>query len=184
MRHPTPETWPPELEEFIDRRGSSAFAAAKPAPPEVLREIDSIVGEFAKPGHEHQLKAALLLVAGDLDGSHELSQRDPSDVGSYLHGMMHRREGDYGNAKYWFRRAASVDVSSAVTEHLDYDCRRALGGSPNWRFTPESLTDLLESYRQQQPANGRVPDDPTGKAIEQTAFLEWHFVVERLITTA
>lgn len=48
----------------------------------------------------------LLLYGVDaLDACHAFFQDDPSPLGSYCHGMMHRREGDFDNARYWFRRA-------------------------------------------------------------------------------
>ena len=39
-----------------------------------------------------------------LDESHRLSQDIDTVDGSYWHAIMHRREPDYGNARYWFRR--------------------------------------------------------------------------------
>ena len=49
-------------------------------------------------------QAGLWLLAGDLERSHQISQRIESAEGSFWHGIMHRREGDFSNAKYWFRR--------------------------------------------------------------------------------
>ena len=49
--------------------------------------------------------AGLWLKYDFLDESHAISQEIETPTGSYWHGIMHRREPDYGNAKYWFRRA-------------------------------------------------------------------------------
>jgi hypothetical protein len=48
--------------------------------------------------------AALWLHHDYLDESHALSQDIAGPEGSYWHALMHRREPDYGNAAYWFRR--------------------------------------------------------------------------------
>ncbi len=48
--------------------------------------------------------AGLWLYHDFLDESHALSQDLDTLEGSYWHGLMHRREPDYGNSKYWFRR--------------------------------------------------------------------------------
>ena len=50
-------------------------------------------------------RSAALLWHDHLDASHDVSQDLLSADGSILHGIMHRRERDYPNAKYWFRRA-------------------------------------------------------------------------------
>lgn len=54
------------------------------------------------------LHAAGLLWLGDLDSAHRVFQADPSHLGSYWHGVLHRAEGDTANARYWFRRAGDL----------------------------------------------------------------------------
>lgn len=68
---------------------------------------------------------------GFLDEAHQLCQDVPTASGSYWHGVMHRREGDYGNADYWFRRAgdhpAGAEIASAAASHPE-TVEAALGG--------------------------------------------------------
>jgi len=49
-----------------------------------------------------------------LDESHTISQDLQGWIGSYWHGIMHRREPDPSNAKYWFRRVDPNPVFEAL----------------------------------------------------------------------
>ena len=51
-----------------------------------------------------ELEAALWLYVDDLERSHVISQGITEATGSYWHGIMHRREGDFSNSHYWFRQ--------------------------------------------------------------------------------
>jgi hypothetical protein len=74
-------------------------------------------------------EAAALLRAGDWQRAHEIAQDDPSPLGSWLHGIVHRAEGDRGNARYWYRQAGrSYSDSATVDEELDA-FERALAAS-------------------------------------------------------
>ncbi len=42
---------------------------------------------------------------GDFDRAHALAQADESGRGDWVHAYLHRKEGDSGNAAYWYRRA-------------------------------------------------------------------------------
>ena len=68
--------------------------------------------------------SGLWLKHGFLDRSHEISQRIASATGSFWHGIMHRGEGDFGNAKYWFRKVGAHPIfpSLAAAAHaIDAD---------------------------------------------------------------
>jgi hypothetical protein len=58
-------------------------------------------------GQRRLCMSGLWLLAGDLDRSHTISQGIGSAEGSFWHGIMHRREGDFSNSKYWFRNDES-----------------------------------------------------------------------------
>jgi hypothetical protein len=61
-------------------------------------------------------RSGLWLLHDFLDESHRLSQEIETPTGSFWHGIMHRREGDFSNAKYWFRRVGSHAVFDALAE--------------------------------------------------------------------
>jgi hypothetical protein len=54
--------------------------------------------------------AGLWLRFDFLDESHSISQEIKAATGSFWHGIMHRREPDYDNAKYWFHRVPEHPV--------------------------------------------------------------------------
>jgi hypothetical protein len=60
------------------------------------------------------VRGALFCAVDALDDAHRIFQDDPGDLGSYWHGVMHRREGDFDNARYWFRRAGKLPISDKM----------------------------------------------------------------------
>lgn len=65
--------------------------------------------------------ALALLWHDDLDGAHRLCQAHEDDADcNYVHALLHRREGDFANAKYWFREVgnhpAYVLVAQAASD--------------------------------------------------------------------
>ena len=57
---------------------------------------------------------------GDWQAAHALVQTLEDALACHLHGIVHRLEGDLGNARYWYRRArvsfaAQDDVAAELT---------------------------------------------------------------------
>ncbi len=75
---------------------------------ELQAEIDRALEAGKLPSVTGRLiRATILLWHDHLDTAHALAQEIESADGSYVHAIMHRREPDYGNAKYWFRRVGA-----------------------------------------------------------------------------
>src|ERR1041385_8979921 len=93
----TPE--PPEL-------GPGPRAKVQPLPA-LQRQLDATLGQTQLAGVNADLVRALVLLWHDhFDAAHAIAQTIETRDGSYVHGILHRREPDYGNAKYWFRRVS------------------------------------------------------------------------------
>ena len=46
-----------------------------------------------------------LLQQGQWDAAHRIAQADESNLGSWLHGIVHMAEPDESNSRYWYRAA-------------------------------------------------------------------------------
>jgi hypothetical protein len=140
--------------------------AGDPDEPQTVIRIreatdDDLLGEAqlkSKP-HLHLIRAELFLLFDDLEESHTIVQDSNLDVASYLHGILHRREGDFDNARYWFRRSGTLpffdELHSKSAKFLD-DFAKQLGWDPYLftyhceqnKFGDDSFTkDLVQIQR-------------------------------------
>jgi len=53
---------------------------------------------------------------GDWDQAHRIAQDVDTNDGAWVHAYLHRREGDLGNARYWYQRAGRTEAADAL-EH-------------------------------------------------------------------
>lgn len=62
--------------------------------------------ESAPPAHLAPLAAAMWWDAkADWNRAHEIAQDIETADGAWVHAYLHRKEGDDGNASYWYHRA-------------------------------------------------------------------------------
>jgi len=55
---------------------------------------------------EELLQAVELALAGHWDAAHQLVQQyEDDDTAAWIHAVLHKIEGDPGNARYWYHRA-------------------------------------------------------------------------------
>lgn len=51
------------------------------------------------------LEAVDLALDGDWPAAHKIAQeREGDEIANWIHAVVHRMEGDLGNARYWYRR--------------------------------------------------------------------------------
>jgi hypothetical protein len=53
---------------------------------------------------------------GEWDAAHRIAQDIESPDGAWVHAYLHRKEGDAGNAGYWYRRAGRPLASGSLDD--------------------------------------------------------------------
>lgn len=113
-----------------------------------LRATDdaTISGQKAigKPAMFSLVRGGLFYALDAIDEAHRIFQDSPGDLGSYWHGMMHRREGDFDNARYWFRRAGTLPFFDALHSAAS-EFSADMAKQENW--DPYLFTGVCEQAR-------------------------------------
>ena len=91
---------PTGIEQLLQTAQPPELGPGKRPGTQSVADLGRALGAGASP----LLRATVLLWHDHLEEAHHIVQDVESADGSYLHAIMHRREPDYGNAKYWFRR--------------------------------------------------------------------------------
>jgi hypothetical protein len=126
------------------------------------------------------LISGLYLWNGSLDNSHNISQDLENSTGSYLHGILHRIEPDFSNAKYWFRMAGGHPVGELLQQKTLELLREPTSGNEalyrrfmqKMAWHPELLTDMAEAASQTRWIGDEVPLLERIQAMELQLLLE------------
>lgn len=66
------------------------------------------------------LKAIELALAGKWAAAHQIVQQYEDGTAAWIHAVLHKMEGDLGNARYWYHRADRM-------KHVEDEPRAELG---------------------------------------------------------
>jgi hypothetical protein len=62
------------------------------------------------------LRAMWEVAKGNWNAAHGIAQEIEDQTGAWVHAHLHRKEGDLGNAGYWYRRAGQPTAHDTLEE--------------------------------------------------------------------
>ena len=74
----------------------------------------SLSGAAPAPELEPPLAALWWAAKGDWNAAHKIVQDESTREAAWVHAYLHRVEGDFGNAGYWYRRAGQAVASGSL----------------------------------------------------------------------
>src|SRR5215470_6558531 len=79
-----------------------------------LGEFKATLSDATPPDVAPALVALWHDARGDWERAHHVAQDVDDASGSWVHAYLHRKEGDLGNAGYWYRRAGRPPATGAL----------------------------------------------------------------------
>ena len=129
--------------------------------------VSSTIPEYSHP----LIHSTALLWHDHLDASHSISQDIQSSDGSFLHGIMHRREPDYPNAKYWFTRTGSNEAFPAIQARAEEVLKESsLAHLCSGDWDPFSMVDAVSQAS---------PGTPEYRTLQEIQRIEFEVLLER-----
>ncbi len=141
------------------------LVVTQPAPPEHIELIEELVSEEAVQ-ERPEIAAGLWLYVDELDRSHAISQQLRTPTGSFWHAIMHRREGDFSNSKYWYRRTGKHPAMNRI----NVAGGGAAAGTMEGGYDPQDFVDRVERCHHQ---GRRDPELVSLQHREWLALFEW-----------
>jgi hypothetical protein len=79
-----------------------------------LDEFKATLAGAAPPDVSPPLRALWHDARGDWEQAHRVAQEIDDRHGAWVHAYLHRKEGDLGNAAYWYGRANQPTATDAL----------------------------------------------------------------------
>ncbi len=147
----------PRLASLLAARPMAPLGPGEPDPAvkerlAALSPDDLCGGPPASPVHAEACLCGLWLAFGYLSESHAIAQGIETADGSFWHGIVHRREPDYDNSKYWFAKVGEhpIDGDLAAAAKI---LVAGVPTAPDWmrtgdRWSAARFVDLAASASQ------------------------------------
>jgi len=131
------------------------------------------------------IQSALYLCFDCFDEAHNIAQDHDGLIGNWLHAILHRREPDAGNSKYWYAR---IKISPKISQGIGGEALKILRAHPSkelesfqkklsksGEWAPEAFVDLCDKIRQEDSAL------PAYQALAQIQDVEWQGLVANIL---
>src|SRR5438034_1010508 len=138
---------------------------------ESTRAQGLVAGPVRDKQEADAMLAGLWLWHDFLDESHRIAQGIDTPTGSFWHAIMHRREGDFSNSKYWYNRCTNHPVlqymapqASGMINTLPADKSLLRLIATGWN--PNAFVDLVEQVHDRA-------DEPRHELAVSLQRVEW-----------
>jgi hypothetical protein len=81
-----------------------------------LAEFRASLDAASAPTQSPLLVALWHDARGDWERAHQITQEIDSAQAAWVHAYLHRKEGDAGNAAYWYRRAGQPVATDSLEQ--------------------------------------------------------------------
>ena len=91
-----------------------------------LEQFRATLSSDSSPTVAAALQALWYDARGDWDTAHEMANGVKDETGAWVHAYLHRKEGDLGNAAYWYDRAGQPVARDSLDAEWDRIARALL----------------------------------------------------------
>lgn len=170
-----PATHPPGLGPG-PRNGVASVTAVRDQVAQALPQADAETIE--------RVRALVWLWQDHSEEAHEAVQDLHDRESSWIHAILHRREPDYSNARYWFHRVGQPAAYATLGDRVKAWLKTSGDNSLLKEVMPNGKWDGLGMVAACEASDIESEDQPRIRALIQIQVLEFRMVLEQLISAS